>query len=169
MRRSYLSSTMVRKDAHPVIQSAELTKPLTSFRIGVLHYQTRRTNPFVRVCPMGDQGNLIRPRWRPPSPFLPRIRGDPTHPNGAHRPSSRRRGHPFIVPRAVARGEGDVDGAEGWDWRYTRTEGQDCRTGRDTRASEVASRFVVSIFPALRIRRQRYLGYVGVTLSRGDA
>ena len=65
---------------------------------------------------MGDKGDLICQRRRPPSPLLPRIRGDPTHPDGTHRSSHRRRGHPFVVPRVVTRGEGDVIGAEGWDW-----------------------------------------------------
>ena len=47
MPRNYSSSTMVRKDAHPVIQSVELTKRLTPLELGC--YITRHGEP-TRSC-----------------------------------------------------------------------------------------------------------------------
>ena len=124
-RRSYLLFMMVREDMEPIARFIGLMKPLTSFRFGMLYHQTRQTDPFVQLYPMGDQGDLICPCRRPPCSFLLRIRGDPTHPFGAPRPSSRGRGHSLAVPRAATRGEGCVNGTERRDWGYTRTKGQD--------------------------------------------
>ena len=163
-RRSYLSFMTVREKTGAVTRSAELTKLLILFRSGMLYHQTWRTNPFVQLCPMGGQGNLVRPCRCPSSPFLLPIRGDPTHPNWAPRPGTRRGRHPLTVPRAATRGEGDVNGAERRDWRYTRTKGQDRRAGRDAGTQGIALSFVVSdIYPTFRIHCQRYLGYVGVS------
>ena len=51
-----------------------LTKSSTSHRFGLLHHQTRGTDTVVQLYPMGDQGGLDGPRWRPPPPFLFEIR-----------------------------------------------------------------------------------------------